>query len=684
MKKGLIVIFTFIFAFCFANTVHAAQPQRCMYEGTNDDGSKFKVLVRTYEDDDYIWIQPLDDVRVKKLDKDYGSSDLWTSIEFGATIEVKDSNSKYNGKDLKGSIIEENGCFNYLYWQAPVGLDNWYFSNNSNQSIGGTDKIVRLNLVNNYQDTSSNAILEELICTYTQPNGAYGSMPDTIVYRLTKNNNGYSYEILGESSGLLKTWYEGEASADQNGWNSALLGMNVNTQVLDLLNPRVFWYSHSKAYSCPSMIMVGYDYELTTPSWSSVHSFNTQVSIGFATDELDNYLDDNIVEQLSDLMSSVENAEHKANYTLAKGASFIDYEVGVDKQGNICNYGIESEMATNLDNWYYSIAEVIPFGEEPRYTAITNDAYPNLVSPTTFDIPSGKLMNSCDDLPILYTDCLKENASNCKISINEFEGSTKLVQNTVLNEMDKTTVELAMSKYNGLKYKIMVCELGDQLDYLAKRDDKSLSMIDKLEFHDADGTNEKLYGINELIANQCDNWGINTLFDCSDSICQSNLDYIAEQKIKEIQNYCNEMYSGFTTTKLQNQSYKGRMDECIQFQSFYSSLVTNGIIRDLSNGCEMLSNDFVDKLVWILDIIKIAGPILAVGLGTLDFVKVVASGDADKEMKSAFKRFGTRIVAAVLLFLVPVILAFLMDTFLGNQAGYDSDNPFCDIVEFNE
>ena len=129
--------------------------------------------------------------------------------------------------------------------------------------------------------------------------------------------------------------------------------------------------------------------------------------------------------------------------------------------------------------------------------------------------------------------------------------------------------------------------------------------------------------------------------------------------------------------------YKGRMDECIQFQSFYSSLVTNGIIRDLSNGCEMLSNDFVDKLVWILDIIKIAGPILAVGLGTLDFVKVVASGDADKEMKSAFKRFGTRIVAAVLLFLVPVILAFLMDTFLGNQAVYDSDNPFCDIVEFN-
>ena len=172
--------------------------------------------------------------------------------------------------------------------------------------------------------------------------------------------------------------------------------------------------------------------------------------------------------------------------------------------------------------------------------------------------------------------------------------------------------------------------------------------------------------------------------DCSIDIkCdENNCEYILEQKLKNTANYCNNIYS--QSSNYGSGNYTGRLEECVQFQSFYSSLVTNGIIRDLSNGCKMLSNDFVDKLDWILDIIKIAGPILAVGLGTLDFVKVVASGDADKEMKSAFKRFGTRIVAAVLLFLVPVILAFLMDTFLGNQAGYDSGNPFCDIVEFNE
>ena len=173
--------------------------------------------------------------------------------------------------------------------------------------------------------------------------------------------------------------------------------------------------------------------------------------------------------------------------------------------------------------------------------------------------------------------------------------------------------------------------------------------------------------------------------DCSSNIkCDENsCDYILEQKLKNTANYCNEIYSQSYNYN-DGSNYTSRLDECVQFKDFYSSLVTNGIIKDLQDGCEILSDDLVDKLVWVLDIIKIAGPILAVGLGTLDFVKVVASGDTDKEMKSAFKRFGTRIIAAVLLFLIPVILAFLMDTFLGNQSGYDSDNPFCDIVKFNE
>ena len=98
----------------------------------------------------------------------------------------------------------------------------------------------------------------------------------------------------------------------------------------------------------------------------------------------------------------------------------------------------------------------------------------------------------------------------------------------------------------------------------------------------------------------------------------------------------------------------------------------------------MFSKDFNDILQKILDIIKIAGPLLAIGLGTVDFIKAMASGDADKEMKSAFKKLSTRLIAAVLLFIIPFILAFLMDRFLGNVDGYDSDNPFCGLVEWGD
>ena len=53
-------------------------------------------------------------------------------------------------------------------------------------------------------------------------------------------------------------------------------------------------------------------------------------------------------------------------------------------------------------------------------------------------------------------------------------------------------------------------------------------------------------------------------------------------------------------------------------------------------------------------------------------------------MKTAFKRLSTRLIAAALLFVIPVILAFLMDTFLGNQEGYDPSNPFCSVVDWDE
>ena len=109
--------------------------------------------------------------------------------------------------------------------------------------------------------------------------------------------------------------------------------------------------------------------------------------------------------------------------------------------------------------------------------------------------------------------------------------------------------------------------------------------------------------------------------------------------------------------------------------------------KDIDNfgaNCDILSNDIVDILKQALNIIKIAGPILAIGLGMLDFVKAIIAEDPDKEQKTAFKHFLYRIIAAVLLFLIPLLLAFMMDLFLKNKDGYNSDDPFCNVVDWDE
>ena len=171
---------------------------------------------------------------------------------------------------------------------------------------------------------------------------------------------------------------------------------------------------------------------------------------------------------------------------------------------------------------------------------------------------------------------------------------------------------------------------------------------------------------------------------CSGEDCRNYSEYYTELGLKQIRSYCNEkVYSVYAKSK-DVEGIDDRMNECIAFNTFYQELVENGIINNLGDGCGILPDELVDKLEFILDLLKVAGPLIALGLGTVDFIKVIANGDSDKEMKTAFKRFMTRLGAAALLFIIPVILAFLLDIFLRPEDGYDSDNPFCDVIDWNE
>jgi hypothetical protein len=80
-------------------------------------------------------------------------------------------------------------------------------------------------------------------------------------------------------------------------------------------------------------------------------------------------------------------------------------------------------------------------------------------------------------------------------------------------------------------------------------------------------------------------------------------------------------------------------------------------------------------LVWannILRWIKYILPVFVIVLAILDFIKAIGA-DKDDEMKKAQKRFITRLIAAALVFIIPLIIEFIL-TKMG--FGYDSCGLF--------
>ena len=651
MKKIFGMIFLML-CFCVVDKVEAVS---CLYRSESHD-VEFAYYTQAADiNDRYMYLTTVKNL--DKLDLGFGKNyDIYETWDH-TKIEIIDA-------------VDSNKCYKYMYFDAVAVLsDTIYFSDSDsiNKSFD-----IKLELVGPYKDSSENAILNEMVCTYSYLNNisGYPTLADTrlpyfnYTFKIKDNGNGSgSYELYGDYTKLY-----------ENNYKDYTLGL-VTTEIEDQFSIRNFWEENTGTYMCPPAIFVsgkneGFIFQ------------NKSVVLGY------NKGNSNLEEYLNTSWWG-NDTDYNLVYYLSEGASYIDYQASDANQGQICNYTRKGEGGSN-GNVYISLAQYTPTNMSPYYVAFLNErlGFNNDDRYIYFnDIPENVILESCKDLPVIYTDCLNvPDGANCSISQTQFsrkdnsgkELVEQLVEDEYSNSQDVKDALKGLGSYTGYQYKTLICELKDRLDELPNKN--LLSKIEPLKFYSFDGTKFDTISIDKI---NCDGWLVETNFSC-DGECKKQIDYLTEKKIREITSYCQVKYSNFDALDLKNSAYKGRMEECISFQSFYSSLVANGIVRDLSNSCKILSDDLVDKLVWVLDIIKIAGPILAVGLGTLDFVKVVASGDADKEMKSAFKRFGTRIIAAVLLFLVPVILAFLMDTFLGNQSGYDSDNPFCDIVEFNE
>ena len=95
--------------------------------------------------------------------------------------------------------------------------------------------------------------------------------------------------------------------------------------------------------------------------------------------------------------------------------------------------------------------------------------------------------------------------------------------------------------------------------------------------------------------------------------------------------------------------------------------ILDGETIDCNGDNSLLGNVNDEKSVaWLLqkllNYIKILGPSIAIVLGSLDFIKAIVSSD-EENMKKTQKRFVNILIAAALLFFIPLIVELLLGLF---------------------
>lgn len=160
--------------------------------------------------------------------------------------------------------------------------------------------------------------------------------------------------------------------------------------------------------------------------------------------------------------------------------------------------------------------------------------------------------------------------------------------------------------------------------------------------------------------------------------CDSEKDFARCQELEEkIKNSTDEI-DAMCKEQFDSSQFEGRRGNCEKYMLVREVIVTAGIIDDFRDGCSIISRDLRDFINWILSLIKIAGPIIVIVMGTLDFTKAAASSEADAN-KKAFDKLTKRLVMAVIIFIIPSLIQFVFSYFdvFNIAEGLDPSNPFC-------
>ncbi len=145
-------------------------------------------------------------------------------------------------------------------------------------------------------------------------------------------------------------------------------------------------------------------------------------------------------------------------------------------------------------------------------------------------------------------------------------------------------------------------------------------------------------------------------------VVKNNLDGCGKNEKEPIKSLCEE--GSKVTNAQKNAHLKDAIDtnkdkKSEKVSEAEAKKILKGEMKS-TNCKELLGDDLVEILQSLVDIVKVAVPILLIALGTLDFGKAIFSSD-DNEMKKAQSKFMKRLLAAAAIFLVPSLLGVLLN-----------------------
>lgn len=287
------------------------------------------------------------------------------------------------------------------------------------------------------------------------------------------------------------------------------------------------------------------------------------------------------------------------------------------------------------------IVHVPSFGDDGWYTAVLlNDdmIYSSSKLKTGIDMAEKYDNDDFKD----YDFCIDEKGRyDCFYNNNDNIASWKLNE----SKSDKPAIDLSLSctvykKYFGKDY--------SKLKYITE-DNKKYIELDNSKNKEIDRVTDK---------SQYGNYGLYYLYSYYNENCKKNN---KNSKCKEVMTSFNSnetMLSNFCKNIINKRDYGSAcMQECLDLNATLYKLTR----EDKSGACH-LSDQIIAFIYNILKWVKYIAPVLVIILGILDFVKALAAQD-DDAMKKAQGKFVKRMIAAVLLFLLPLIIDYVLSVF---------------------